>query len=279
MNKRTLGALQVLAGAVCFSFAGVFAKWLPWSSWTLIGVRSIPCALLLALARGSLRVRVNKGVLLGAAGMAVTSVLFLTATKLTSAANAITLQYAMPAFVILFCWLLLKQPPTRTEIISTLFVLLGVALCSWQGILSGGGRLTGDLLAIGAGVSYALVFFCSRLPNTSAMDYTYLGSLLSLPFCACALFDPAVTANPAHWLAAMAMGLCLGGGYFFISKSLRNVHPLTSALIANFEPVLNPLWVFLFLGEDPGVYTLAGMAVVIAAVSYYSLNSIKSGRH
>lgn len=275
MNRRTIGALQVLAGALCFSFAGVFAKWLPWSSWTLIGMRSIPCALLLALARGSFRVRVNRGVLLGALGMAVTSVLFFTATKLTSAANAITLQYAMPIFVILLCWIFLKQPPQRMEIICTLCVLLGVALCSWQGIVSGGGRLAGDLLAIGAGVSYALVFFCSRLPDTRALDYTYLGALLSLPFCLFAIGDPAVSANPAHWLAAMAMGLCLGGGYFFISRSLNSVHPLTSALIANLEPVLNPLWVFLFLGEDPGAYTLVGMAVVIAGVTVYS---IKGGR-
>ena len=276
MNKRTIGALQVLAGATCFSFAGVFTKWLPWSSWTLIGMRSITCALLLALTRRSFAPRISKGVLLGALGMAVTGILFITATKLTTAANAIVLQYAMPIFVIALCWLFFGQRPNRMELVTTICVLFGVVLCSWEGFTGGGGKLIGDLLAIASAVSYALVFFCSRLPNTSALDYTYLGSLMTLPFCIFAFFDPNVSAQPVHWLAVCAMGLCLGGGYFFISRSLSNVHPVSSALIANLEPVLNPLWVFIFLGENPGIYTIIGMVIVIVTVTIYSLKG--SGR-
>ncbi|MBQ8506133.1 MAG: EamA family transporter [Clostridia bacterium] len=275
MNKRTIGALQVLLGATCFSFAGVFTKWLPWSSWTLIGMRSITCALLLALARRSFKVHITKGVLLGAIGMAVTGILFITATKLTTAANAIVLQYAMPVFVIALCWIFLGQKPSRTDLITTVCVMAGVVLCSWEGFTGGGGKLAGDLLAIGSAVSYSLVFFCSRLPNTNAMDYTYLGSLMTLPFCIFAGVDPNMSANPVHWLAVCAMGLCLGGGYFFISKSLNNVHPFTSAVIANLEPVLNPLWVFIFLGEDPGIFTIVGMVVVIVTVTIYSLKGAK----
>ena len=275
MRKQKIGALQVLMGAICFSFAGVFTKWLPWSSWTLIGMRSITCALLLGLTRKSFKPRISKGVLLGAVGMAVTGILFITATKLTSAANAIVLQYAMPIVVIGLCWLVYKQKPSRTDSITAVCVLAGVILCSWEGITGGGGKLTGDLLALASAVSYSLVFFCARLPGTNALDYTYLGALMTLPFCIFACFDPAVSAEPVHWLAVAAMGMCLGGGYFFISRSLSNVHPVTSALIANLEPVLNPLWVFLFLGEDPGVYTIVGMVVVIVAVSIYSVVGLK----
>lgn len=275
MDKHKIGALQVLAGATCFSFAGVFTKWLPWSSWALIGMRSITCALLLALARGSFIPRFSKGTLLGAAGMAVTGILFITATKLTSAANAIVLQYAMPIFVIALCWIVFKQKPSRLNLVTAFFVLAGVVLCSWEGFTGGGGKLVGDLLAIASAVSYSLVFFCSRLPGANALDYTYLGSLMTLPFCAFAFFDPNVSAEPVHWLAVCAMGFCLGGGYFFISRSLNNVHPVSSALIANLEPVLNPLWVFIFLGENPGAYTLVGMTIVIITVSIYSLTSGK----
>lgn len=271
MDKRRIGALEVLLGATCFSFAGVFCKWLPWSSWTIIGVRSLVCALLLGLLRRSFRLRLTRGNILGAIGMAATGVLFLTATKLTTAANAIVLQYAMPIFVILFCWLFYRQRPSRSDLITAVCVLCGVALCSWEGFRSGGGRLTGDLLAIGSAVTYALVFFCARLPDADALAYTYLGSLISVPFCIYGLFDPKVSAAPVEWLVAIAMGLCLAGGYFFISRSLSNVHPVTSALIANLEPVLNPLWVFIFLGEDPGAYTIVGMVVVIISVSIYSL--------
>ena len=277
MDKRKIGALQVLLGAACFSFAGVFCKWLPWSSWTIIGMRSLFSALLLGLARKSFRVRLSKGNRLGAIGMSATSVLFLTATKLTTAANAIVLQYAMPIFVILMCWIRYNQRPSRTDVITAACVLCGVVLCSWEGFTGGGGKLIGDLLGIASAVTYALVFFCARLPDTDPLSYTYLGSLLSLPFCISAFFDANVSANPMEWLVVAAMGLCLGGGYYFISRSLNNVHPVTSALIANLEPVLNPLWVFIFLGENPGVYTIIGMTIVIITVSIYSLLGIKKG--
>lgn len=275
MDKRKIGAIQVLLGATSFSFAGVFTKSIPWSSWTLIGMRAVICALLLGLARGGFKVKLTRGTILGAVGMAVTGVLFLCATKLTTAANAIVLQYAMPIYVIVLCWLVYRQKPSRTDLITAVCVLAGVLLCSWEGFMGGGGKLLGDLLAIGSGISYSLVFFCARMPDTNAQDYTYLGAVLSIPFCVCALWDPSVTAAPLPWLGVIAMGVCLAGGYFFISRSLNNVHPVTSALIANLEPVLNPLWVFLFVGEIPGMLTFVGAAIVIIAVTVYSLVGIK----
>ena len=275
VDKRKIGALQVLAAATCWSFAGVFTKWLPWNSWTIIGLRALVCTIVLGLSRRSFKVKLSPGNILGALGMAVTGVLFLSATKLTTAANAIVLQYAMPIFVIGLCWIFYHQKPSRIDVLTAVCVLAGVVLCSWEGFTGGGGKLVGDLLAIGSAVSYSLVFFCARLPETSAQDYSFLGGMLSVPFSICAFFDPNMSAQPTHWLAVIAMGLCLAGGYFFISKSLSNVHPVTSALVANLEPVLNPLWVFLFLGENPGVYTIVGMVVVIATVTIYSL---KGGR-
>lgn len=276
MDKRKIGAIQVLLGAACFSFAGVFTKSIPWSSWTIIGMRAITCAILLGIARKGFKVRITKGTLLGAVGMALTGVLFLCATKLTTAANAIVLQYAMPIYVIALCWLVLKQKPSRTDLVTAICVLGGVLLCSWEGFTSGGGKLVGDLLAIASGVTYSLVFFCARMPDANAQDYTYLGALMSIPFCLCAFWDPEVTAAPLPWLGAACMGLCLAGGYYFISRSLNNVHPVTSALIANLEPVLNPLWVFIFIGEVPGTLTFVGAAIVIIAVTIYSLLGIKA---
>ena len=275
MDKRKIGAIQVLLGAASFSFAGVFTKLIPWSSWTIIGMRAVICAILLGIARGGFRVRITRGTLLGAIGMAITGVLFLCATKLTTAANAIVLQYAMPVYVIGLCWLVYRQKPSRTDLITAICVFAGVLLCSWEGFTGGGGKLLGDLLAIGSGVSYSLVFFCARMPDTNPRDYTYLGAVISIPFCLSAFWDPNVTADPFPWLGALALGVFLAGGYFFISRSLNNVHPVTSALIANLEPVLNPLWVFLFVGEVPGMLTFVGAAVVIIAVTVYSLIGIK----
>lgn len=275
MSKQKIGALEVFLAALCWSFAGVFCKWLPWSSFTIIGMRSITAALVLGLSRKSFKTRLSRGNWLGALGMSATSVLFLSATKLTSSANAIVLQYAAPAVVIALCWIVFGQKPSGRDILVAALVLCGVVLCSWKGLSEGGGRLLGDILGILSALTYSLVFFCAKLKDANALDYNYLGALLCLPFSLYAFFDPNMTMKFTHLLAIAAMGLCLAGGYYFISRSLTRVSPITSALLANLEPVLNPIWVFLFLGEDPGRMSVIGSAVVILTVTVYSLTKDK----
>ena len=276
MNKNRLGALQVAAAAVSWSFAGVLSKSLPWNSFTINGMRSLVAALLLALARGTPKVRLTKGTLLGAMGVALTSVLFMAATKLTSSANAIVLQYAMPVFVILFSWIFFGQRPSPRHLVIAAFIMAGVVLCSWDGLT--GGNPLGDGLAILSAVTFSLVFFCARMPGANPRDYSYLGMVLCAPFALNAFFDPAVSLlQPLHWLIAAGLGVCLAGGYFFISKSMSNVSPISAALLANLEPILNPVWVFLFLGEQPGALTILGSAIVLVTATVYSLLPAREG--
>lgn len=274
MNQRLRGTLQVALAALSWSFAGVLCKWLPWNSLTINGFRSLFSALLLGLARGGFRVRLTRGTVLGALGVALTSLFFICATKLTSSANAIVLQYAMPAFVIAFLWIFFGQRPSKRNLLTAACVLCGVILCSWEG-LTGSGSALGDAMGILAAISFALVFFCSRLPDANTADYTYLGCAMGIPFALCAAGDPAFSLAPVQWLAMLGMAACLAGGYFFIGRGMANTSPVTAAILANLEPVLNPLWVFLFLGERPGVLTLAGMAVVLTAATIYSILGVR----
>ena len=270
MSKdRRIGALEVALAAISWSFAGVLSKSLPWGAITQNGFRSLVAAILLGLSRGGVKVKLSRGNVLGALGVALTGILFLFATKLTTAANAIVLQYAMPAFVILFCWLFYGQRPSRFSIVIAACIMLGVVLCSWDGLA--GGNPLGDILAVLAGVSFALVFFCARMPGANSQDYSYLGMVLCAPLSLCAFFDPSMTLEPIHWLTALGLGVCLTGGYFFISKSMDRVSPVTAALLANLEPILNPLWVFLFVGEVPGPLTVVGAIVVLAAATVYAV--------
>ena len=273
MQKSRLGAIQVALAATSWSFAGVFSKSLPWNSFTINGVRSLAAALLLALARGGFRVKLTKGTLLGAAGTALTGILFMAATKLTTSANAIVLQYAMPVFVILFSWVFYGQKPGLRHVVIAACIMAGVVLCSWDGLAAG--NPLGDAIAILSAVTFALVFFCARMPGADPRDYSYLGLLMCAPFALNACFDPGVSANPVHWLIALGLGVCLAGGYFFISLSMRNVSPISAALLSNLEPILNPFWVFLFLGERPGPHTLVGSAIVLAAATVYALLPVR----
>ena len=269
MKLRRTGSVLVALAAVSWSFAGVLSKSLPWHSVTRNGMRSLFAALLLMGVRRTPRVRLTKGTLLGALGVSLTSLLYMLATQLTTAANAIVLQYAMPVFVIALCWAFYGQRPRRSDVVVAGFILLGVLLCSWQGLA--GGSLLGDMFALLSAVTFALVFFCARMPGANPRDYTYLGMVFGALCALYAFFDPNMTLAPAHWLIALAMGVCLAAGYALMSLAMDTVSPFSAAILSNIEPILSPVWVFLFLGEAPGALTLVGAGIVLVTATLYSL--------
>ena len=125
-KKDYAGVLFAVLSAVCWSFSGVLGKAVSWNSFSIMGFRAAIATVLLGMARGGFRVRPTRGTLLGALAVTATSLLYLCALRLTTAANAIVLQYAMPAFVILLCWIFYHQRPSLADLITTAFVLLGV---------------------------------------------------------------------------------------------------------------------------------------------------------
>ena len=106
------------------------------------------------------------------------------------------------------------------------------------------------------------------------MSYSYQGNLIAALLVLYMPFDAGVTANAGHFIAALGMGACLTLGYLFFSAGMRQgVSPVTAAIVSNIEPILNPTWCFLFLGENPGVLSIAGALVVLAAVTCYTVLS------
>ena len=268
MQKKT-GALIVAIAAACWSGSGVLGKFTTWSPIATAGSRALLAVFFMGIMRRGFRVRVTRGNLLGALGVSVTSVLYIISNKLTTSANAIVLQYAMPAFVILLLWVLFHQKPARRDIVTVCFVLAGVFLCSLDGV--GGGSTLGNALALLSGFTYSFVFLCSRMKDANAEEYTYLGLILCTPLTLFAFFDKGATFTLPNILAQIGLGLCLSTGYFLIARGMKYVSPMTAAITSNIEPVLNPIWVFLFLGERPGAIAILGAVVVLATVTIYSL--------
>lgn len=275
MNKH-MGTILVALGAISFSGSGVLGKYTTWSAISTAGMRALLAAIIMIIVRGGVKVKLTRGNLMGAFGCAATSIVFVMANKLTTAANAIVLQYAMPAAVILFCWIFYGQRPGRRDVITALCVLAGVIMCSADGM--GGGSMVGNLLAIGTAFTYALVFFCSHMPDADAESYNFLGLALCTPCALNIFFDPGATFTPGNVLAQIGMGLCLAGGYILISRGMKSVSPVSAAITSNIEPVLNPIWVFLFLGEAPGWMAIVGAIVVLGSVTIYSLPARRKSR-
>ena len=264
----------ILLACVCWSFGGLLSKLIPWSAVSIAGFRALVAALALGAARRSYRLVNTPGTWLGALGVMGTSLLFIFANKLTSAANAIVLQYAMPVVVILFQAVVMHRRPSRLDAAAALAVLAGVVLCFCQG-LSGGG-MAGNLLALGSAFTYAIVYLAAHRPDCDVLSYAYQGNLVASLLALYIPFDPAVSASgPMDYLAALGLGLCLALGYLFFNAGMRHgVSPITAAIVSNIEPILNPTWCFFFLGEDPGLLSIIGAAVVLTAVTAYTILSL-----
>lgn len=269
-SLKPSGALCIMIGCLAWSFAGVLSKWTPWGAYSIIGARSLFTVLVFAFKRKSLKIVFTRGNWIGAFGVAATSALFIIANKMTSAANAIVLQYAMPVVVILGYWIFQGKKPSLLDAGTGLSVMLGVVLCFMGGFRRG--ALLGDALALLSAFTFALVFFAARMKDADPTDYAYLGNILTSLFLIAVPFDPGFTLAPGALIAALLMGVCLSLGYLFFSAGMKaRVHPVTASILANVEPVMNPFWAFLFLGENPGALSLFGAALVLFSVSVYSV--------
>jgi drug/metabolite transporter (DMT)-like permease len=261
------GALPLLIGAtLCWSTGGVLIKIIDLPGPALAGWRSLIAALaLLVLRRGArLPWPLSGWTLAGAACFALNTLCFVSATKLTTAANAILLQYTAPIYVLLGAGLLLGERVSRRDILAVGIALAGIALL--LGDRLGGGSLPGDGLALLAGLSFAGTILCLR--RTAATDP------LAIPLLGCGLaallLAPLWIGSPPPagqwpWLLALGAGQ-FGLGYALYAAGVRRTTAALAVLAAALEPVLNPVWVFLVLGEHPGPAGLAGGALVIASV-------------
>lgn len=270
MNEQTKAALYAFLGGLIWSFSGLFSKMVTWSSFSLAGLRAMVAVVILAIGRGGIRLRLNRGLWLSAAGISLTSVLYMCALKYTTSANAVVLQYTASVFVILYLLLIRRQKPLKSELVAAVFVILGVCLCFAGGL--GGGRLLGNVLGLFSGLTYSLVFISTRYSGNDPLDGVYFGQLISCVFALAVPFDSGFSFTWPNLAIMLALGCALGVGYYFFSLSMRHgISAVRSCVISNVEPVMNPVWVYLFRGENPGIFSILGAAVVLLSVTLQSL--------
>lgn len=265
------GPFYILMAALLWSFGGVFSKLIPWSGLSIAAVRSVVAAMTIGLYRRSFHFKVTKSTVLASICILLTTVLFMMANKMTSAANAIVLQYTSPLFIIILSLIIFKQKPKKRDLFAVVGVGLGIGMFFFEQFQSG--SYMGDLLALASGLTFAGVFFSNKLQGASPIDATFMGNLLGIIFLPFLFFDKLVTSNASvwPWLTILAMGVIQqAGGYIFFSKGIKHTSATTSSIIATLEPILNPLWVFLVVGEIPTPLALVGGLIVLSTVLVYN---------
>ena len=205
------------------------------------------------------------------------TVSFVVANRLTTAANAILLQYTAPVWVALLGTWFLGERTTRADWWAILATFAGMGLFFADEL-----RLTsvlGNLVGVFSGVCFAGVALLLRKQKAgSAVESIILGNLLAfvigLPFLATA---PALPAR--GWLMLLVLGVVqLGLSYRLYSQAIRHVTALEAVLIPVVEPIFNPVWVLLFVGERPGPLALAGGVIVLGAVTLRAVASLRPAR-
>ena len=200
------------------------------------------------------------------AAYAATVILFVIANKMTAAANAILLQYTAPIYVALFGFLVLKERTIAADWITIFVVVAGMALFFADDLDTRG--LWGNILSIIGGITYAAVILLMRKQKKEgSLDAILLGNIITAIICT--PFAIGSTPSASALFSLLIMGVFqLGLPYILFALAIKSVTALDAILIAAIEPVLNPVWVFLIMGEVPGKWALLGGTTVFSAITF-----------
>jgi len=274
MTARRKGILLVAAAALLWSSGGIGIKAIPDSALKVTFYRSLFAAVALFLffgrpVWGRRRWRSTAVFAIAIFSYAACLTSFVMATKWTTAANAIFLQYAGAIWVLLLSPLVLREPLRLRDGIAIAVAMCGMALF-FVGRFEARG-MAGNGMALLSSVFFAALILCLRRERDAAGSAVTWGnvftSLMLLPLVA---HDLTLTAKSFAILAFLGV-LQIAAAYALFVRGLKTVTATQASLTGMLEPVMNPLWVLLFLGERPSLFALCGGAVVLAAIGWHTL--------
>lgn len=262
--------LLVLCG-LFWSTGGLLIKFVDWHPAAIWSVRSgIAAAALYAIRRPSLRA-ITRWEWAAAGSLAATTGLFILANKLTTAANAILIQYSAPIWIALLGAWLLGERATRLDWITIGLVIGGIALFFFEQLTVD--HFAGNLVALGAGLAFATWAMTLRKVATERggdvdpMRALVLGNLVGFALGAPFLFA-APPPDATGWGALVALGLIQqAAAYLCYAWAIRHATALEAMLIPILEPIVSPLWVAIGAGERPGSWALVGGLIVVGSVA------------
>ena len=268
------GSLMMLCAALLFSTGGLLCKFIPWSPLAINGVRSLfsTVVFVIYLRATHHKLKINRTICFGALCMTGATTLFIVANKMTTAANAIILQYTAPVWIILFMALWFHIRPTKRDIMTCVIVFAGIS-CFFLDSL-GSGNWMGNLIAVLSGVFYGMLFLLNQFPEGDSISSMVFGQIISA-----VLMTPTVVQEnvftPQVLITVFLLGFFqVGIAYLCLSIGTKYTHPVSASLITGIEPILNPIWVAIFWGETITPLSMIGAAIVIIAVLVYNVLSL-----
>ena len=187
------------------------------------------------------------------------------------------LQYAAPVFILIISAVFLKQKLLKRDIVVVAITMIGIVLFFFDQLSPGG--LLGNIFGILAGITLAIMLVMTGLGGkddsirmTGILIAHCLTSVIGTPIGL--LGTDGTTSIEILYIVILGV-FQLGIPYVLFAIATRDCPPLAASLIAMLEPLLNPVWVAIFVGEMPGPIALVGAAVIIIAVTWWCVADTK----
>lgn len=290
------GFLAVLGAALLWSTGGAFIKTISLDAFQISFWRSLFAAATILAIMKPTRLSLDLTTVVSSLCYAAMLILFVTATKLTTAANAILLQYTAPVYILVFGYFILKARITAAQIITVALCLGGMSvffLDEFSAELNPYAQL-GNLCAVLSGLGFGLFTVLLRKKrHEHPIDAILLGNGWVIAICTGIMITHAgATEHPAspEVLYGFAISTAdsvmvaflgvfqIGIPYILLTRGIRHVPALEASLLGMLEPVLNPVWVYFFYGESPSINALIGGAIIITAVAAQSIIASRTPR-
>ena len=277
ISVKQKAMLLMVVTAAMWSIGGIFIKLVSWNPLMIAGMRSMISAMVLGgyMVYKRIPFKFCKASMGAAIGLSCSAMLFVMANKLTAAANAVVLQYSAPVFILIITAFLLHKRLEKREIIAVALTMCGIVLFFFDQLSPG--NVLGNILGILAGVFLAIMFV--SMGEGGDDDSIRMSGILMAHLIAAVIGMPVGTVltesvTGMEILYVVILGVFqLGIPYVLYAIASRDCPPLACSLIGMLEPLLNPVWVAIFVHEMPGTFAFIGGAVIIATVGWWCVVS------
>lgn len=284
-SKYFLGATLVLAGGLCLSTSGIIVRQIETADgWQIMFYRGI-AFVVTVLVFLSLRYHGRllrpfqaigwNGVIVALA-LSLGSICYLFALLLTSVASALFIISAAPFFTAVLAWIVIGERVRPVTWLAMSISLCGIVLMFWDGFANG--RVLGSVVALGVVVAFGIMLvLIRRSKGVDMVPAICLGGLTAAAIAA-VMLDSFVVSYHDFAFASLMGSAQFGGGFILITLGARYVPAAEVALLTLVEPVLGPVWVWIGVDEVPSPFTLAGGAIVLAAVIMQAIAGLRQER-
>jgi drug/metabolite transporter (DMT)-like permease len=283
----------VVFAVLLWSTGGLFIKLTTLDAYQVTFFRSLLAGITVLIVTRKAGLKINAFGLMCSVIYATLLFLFVWATKHTTAANAIFLQYTAPIYILILGPFVIGEKFHLRDLATVIFCIAGMSL-----FFVGKLELSdyqGNIAALGSGIFLGLYIMLLRHPKSTGLPASavseadlssdtrrsplnpvitviygnFLLALVTLPAGISAL--PTITLKDFGAVAFLGI-VQIGISYILFIKGVAGgTRPLDASIIGFIEPLLNPVWVFLFIGEKPSNWAILGGAIIIATVVAHTL--------